>query len=231
VLACLATAAASAATPFSTLDPAGPSARAIAWLWWIMAGTSIAITLGMIALACHGTLRKSRSAGPSERTWLLGGGILFPSLVLSGFLGMGAYAGWSMADRLAAPPFTVQIRARQWHWEARYPETELPLVRSVNVVHIPAGVPVKFRVSSPDVIHSFWVPRLGGKVDAVPGRINEVRLQADRPGIYRGLCAEFCGAGHAQMMLEVHAHEASELARVLATLPQVGTPIDGGDPQ
>lgn len=136
MLACLATAAASAATPFSTLDPAGPSARAIAWLWWIMAGTSIAITLGMIALACHGTLRKSRSAGPSERTWLLGGGILFPSLVLSGFLGMGAYAGWSMADRLAAPPFTVQIRARQWHWEARYPETELPLVRSVNVVHI-----------------------------------------------------------------------------------------------
>jgi len=222
LLASLPAASAGAASPFSTLDPAGPVARIIARLWWIMAGASVAITLGMIALALYCAVHPSRPAALDARKWLLGGGILFPSVVLLALLGGGAYAGWVMAARLAPPPFVVQVQARQWYWEARYPETDRPQARSVNVVHIPAAMPVEFRVSTPDVIHSFWVPRLGGKVDAVPGRINVIRLQADRPGIYRGLCAEFCGAGHAQMMLDVHAHDAARLPDVLAALPEDG---------
>jgi cytochrome c oxidase subunit 2 len=81
------------------------------------------------------------------------------------------------------------------------------------IVHIPAGEPVDFHITSRDVIHSFWIPRLGGKMDAIPGRINILRLQADAPGIYRGVCAEFCGVGHALMPFEVHAHDASEFTR------------------
>jgi cytochrome c oxidase subunit 2 len=98
----------------------------------------------------------------------------------------------------------VQVSASQWWWALRY-DTEQPArtFTSANEIHIPVGQPVRFELSSTDVIHSFWVPKLGGKIDVIPGQTNVTWLQADRPGISRGQCAVFCGTEHARMALRV----------------------------
>ncbi len=85
-----------------------------------------------------------------------------------------------------------------------------------NVLHLPAGTPVDIEVTSVDVIHAFWVPRLAGKIDAVPGHVNRLRIQADQPGRYEALCNEFCGVGHAGMRFTVIAHRPEEFSAALA---------------
>ena len=89
-------------------------------------------------------------------------------------------------------------------------------VTTKNVLHLPAGTPVDIVVTSQDVIHAFWVPRLAGKIDAVPGRVNRLRIQADQPGRYEGLCNEFCGLGHAGMRFTVIVHRPEEFSAALA---------------
>jgi cytochrome c oxidase subunit 2 len=89
-----------------------------------------------------------------------------------------------------------------WWWEVRYPDHE---VTTANEIYIPAGQPVNFRLTTNDVIHSFWVPELNGKIDMIPGKTNTLWLQAAEPGIYRGLCTEFCGLQHAKMQYLVIA--------------------------
>src|SRR5690606_6054197 len=108
---------------------------------------------------------------------------------------------------------------RQWQWDVAYPDAPGAAKASVNVLHIPVGRPVDVHVTTADVIHSFWVPRLGGKIDAIPGRTNVVRLQADHAGVFHGVCAEFCGTAHAAMRMQVEAHEDGALADALAALP------------
>jgi cytochrome c oxidase subunit 2 len=102
----------------------------------------------------------------------------------------------------AAPPHAlpVTVRGWQWWWEFRYPSLD---VVTANELHLPLGQPVVFTLEGPDVIHSFWVPQLGGKRDVVPGRVNQVILTPERAGEYWGQCAEFCGASHANMGLRV----------------------------
>jgi cytochrome c oxidase subunit II len=102
----------------------------------------------------------------------------------------------------AAPPgaLQVEVRGQQWWWEYRYPELG---VVTANELHLPAGRPVVLRLEGPDVIHSFWVPQLGGKRDVIPGRHNRLELTPEQPGEYWGQCAEFCGASHANMGMRV----------------------------
>ena len=102
----------------------------------------------------------------------------------------------------SAPPgaLGITVRAWQWWWEFRYPS--LGIV-TANEMHVPAGRPIRLRLEGPDVIHSFWVPQLGGKRDVVPGRINYLTFTPDAPGEYLGQCAEFCGTSHANMRLRV----------------------------
>jgi len=101
----------------------------------------------------------------------------------------------------------IDVTGHQWRWEVSYPGTG---VRLDNELHIPAGQPVHIHLRASDVIHSFWVPRLAGKLDAIPGRTNVLRLEADEPGIYHGQCAEFCGLNHAHMQFTVQAHAPAE---------------------
>ena len=118
-------------------------------------------------------------------------------------------------EQIERPPLAVQANGRMWVWEFSYPSVEGPSL-TTNVLHIPAGEIVDVRVTSSDVIHSFWSPRLAGKIDAVPGHENVVRLTAERPGTYRGVCAEFCGVGHTQMHFTVIAHPPEEYEQALA---------------
>lgn len=207
------------AGPLSVLDPAGPGAGPITQVWWWMFWGGCAITLAMTALGLAAVRRRNPRADATpaaERRWLIGGGLVLPGLVIAALLLWGLRAGHALLPLPgAAPVFTVEVLARQWQWEAQYPEHPRA-ARTPNRIDIPAGQPVDVRVRTADVIHGFWVPRLGGKIDAIPGRTNVVRLQADAPGIYRGVCAEYCGTGHARMPVEVHAHAPEALAARMA---------------
>ena len=143
-----------------------------------------------------------RALGP-ERT-MFWGGLVIPLVILTALVA----AAFVLGERLLAhprepAPLRVEAVARQWAWEFRYPGGRT----TTGTLHLPAGRDVDFAVVSDDVIHSFWIPRLGGKIDAIPGHENVVRLRADRPGSYGGVCAEFCGIGHAAMRFSVEAHE------------------------
>jgi cytochrome c oxidase subunit 2 len=108
---------------------------------------------------------------------------------------------------------TIFVIGHQWWWEVRYPGTTAV---TANEIHIPVRTPVRVKVRSDDVIHSFWVPRLNRKIDVLPGRTNAIELYADATGRYRGQCAEFCGLQHAHMGLWVYADPPAEFRRWLA---------------
>ena len=201
------------AGPLSTLEPSGPSAQAIATVWWWMLGASTLVLLAVVALWLL-AMRSRRDHAPEQarrvgRRWLVGGGLLLPTAAIVALVVFGSPAGLHQlplpgranADA-GGPPLRIDVHARQWAWELHYPEAG---VRLENELRLPVGRTVDLHVSSGDVIHSFWVPRLGGKLDAIPGRVQVVRLRADEAGRFLGQCAEFCGLGHAHMRMEVHA--------------------------
>lgn len=201
--------------PFSALDPAGPSARAVAGLWWSMFAFSTLVLLAVTGLWLYAMRRNpSPDEGDARRVHtrlIVGGGLVLPIASISLLLFFGIPIGHNM---LPLPPaegevIRIEVTGHQWWWEIRYPDTGITLK---DELHIPVGVPVDVHLTSADVIHSFWVPRLGGKLDAIPGRINVLRLEADKPGVYRGQCAEFCGLHHAHMKFTVEAHTADDFA-------------------
>lgn len=154
-----------------------------------------------------------RAFGP--RRTILWGGLVVPTIILAALV----TAALALGERLLATPrppddapLRIEAVARQWVWEFRYPGGAVTEGR----LHMPAGRDVDFTVTSVDVIHSFWIPRLGGKIDAIPGHETIVRLRADRPGVFGGVCAEFCGTGHAVMAFTVEAHEEAGFAAALA---------------
>lgn len=191
--------------PLSVLDPAGPAAREAALLWWWM----LLVAVLVWALVCGLWLRASRRRPTAARSaqqssglrWLLFGGVLLPGASIAALLAWGIPAGQRMAYADTDPSaLTIEVSARQWQWDVHYPDRG---VRLVDTLYLPAGEVVDIRLGSADVIHSFWIPRLGGKMDAVPGRIHRLRLRADEPGEYHGQCAEYCGIDHAFMRLRV----------------------------
>jgi cytochrome c oxidase subunit 2 len=105
---------------------------------------------------------------------------------------------------------TIEVTGEQWWWRVAYRPGSMEPIASANEINIPAGETVSLVLRSADVIHSFWVPALGGKVDMIPGRITRLELKADRAGIYRGQCAEYCGGPHALMALPVRAMPPAE---------------------
>lgn len=118
----------------------------------------------------------------------------------------------AVAQPSPAPALTVKVTAHDWWWEVRYEgpsDSDRPVV-TANEIHIPVGVPVRIELESVDVLHSFWVPQLAGKTQAIPGQVNTQWIQADAPGVYRGQCAAFCGAQHAHMGFEVVAQPPAQ---------------------
>lgn len=201
----------------SVLAPAGAAAAQITSLSWVLiAGAALIFTAVMLLLAL--AIRGRHHARPvRERVWVLGAGVVFPLVVLTALL------AWSMARTPAwmerPPPgaLIVGVTAHMWWWEVRYrdPASGQEVVLA-NELHLPAGKPVWLGLSSPDVIHSFWVPALGGKMDMVPGRVDQLMVQVDRPGNWRGQCAEYCGEQHARMALHVVAHAPADFDAWLA---------------
>jgi cytochrome c oxidase subunit 2 len=199
--------------PLSTLAPSGPTAGAIANLWWAMLAGSATIFALVIALFAQVIRRPGWGSGVSPARWIVLGGLALPAMVLTPLVAYALIAG----ERLLPLPGTrqrIEVEGRQWSWTFRYPGEGG--VKTVDVLHLPAGIPVDIAVSGLDVIHSFWIPRFAGKIDAVPGHVNVLRIQADEPGRYEGQCSEFCGIGHPRMRFAVIVHPANDFSAALA---------------
>jgi len=216
--------------PQSVLDPAGPFALPVSGLWWAMFAYALLVWLAIVLLWIVALRRqpKALSEAQSRRTslrWIVGGGVVFPMLSTSLLLTFGIPIGHRLLPLpTESAPLRIDITGRQWQWEVRYPDAGVVVS---GELHLPRGVPVDIHATSADVIHSFWVPRLGGKIDAIPGRTNVRRLQADRLGRFRGQCSEFCGRGHAHMVLGVTVHEPQAFAQWLAARQRSPAPGQG----
>lgn len=202
--------------PLSTLDPVGPAAAAIAEIWWVMlagAGLILAAVMGLVLVAFT---RFRGLIGFSAQGWLIGGGLVFPCVVLTALLVYALSAGQALISGRSEDIQRIDAVARQWQWTFRYPAAGQ--AASTDLLHLPAGRHVDLHVTSEDVIHSFWIPRLGGKIDAIPGRVTVIRLLAPVPGEYLAQCAEFCGPGHSTMTFVAQASPPEQYETVLSVL-------------
>lgn len=206
----------------SALDPAGSEADAVATLFWVMVAGGGLIWLLVVGLVIYASrLQKAPVSESTAGKVILFGGGIFPIVVLTALL---AYAVWLMP---AMRPWfggegeglrRIEITGEQFWWRVRYLDASgAVLHEAANEVHMPVGERVLFLLKAKDVIHSFWIPSIGGKMDAIPGRTNELQLEATKPGSYRGICAEFCGTSHALMAFTVQAMEPAEFDRWLAS--------------
>lgn len=191
----------------SALHPKGEVAGRIAEISWIMfigGAVIFLLVLGMLTLALYGPARARALLG--RRSLVVGAGIAFPLVVLTALLSYALKMVAVSAHADTQPAVRVEVLGEMWWWRVRYlDQAGRPLFETANDIRIPAGVPVEFILKSDNVIHSFWVPNLAGKLDMVPGQVNRLRVQAREPGFFRGQCAEYCGAQHARMMFDVQA--------------------------
>lgn len=203
----------------STLQGSGPASARISHLSWFMTILFLTITFIMWALIWWGFARRKGTVAEHApinegggHLWIAIGGMAIPLLVLSVLFVLGlnlltdfpihGMHGGQMADAQAMMKPEIEIVGHQWWWEIHYLNDDVSKqVTTANELHLPAGRPVNIEVVTHDVMHSFWIPALHGKVDLIPGHPNYIRIEASQPGSYTGQCAEFCGAQHAHMRL------------------------------
>jgi cytochrome c oxidase subunit 2 len=174
---------------------------------------SAIVVIIVTALVLIAVLRRGRSGAAPDtpllespgRGWI-SIGVGLSTVVLVGLV---VWTSMTMA-RIANPPIkpalSIDVRGHQWWWEFVYHNDDpSKIFTTANEIHIPVGKPVRFTLNGEDVIHTFWVPSLGGKIQIIPGQTNVTWLQADKPGVYRGQCSQFCGQQHAHMVFSVFA--------------------------
>jgi cytochrome c oxidase subunit 2 len=203
----------------SALDGKGPEARRIAGVSWLMFGLAAVVYVvvaGFIVIAIvRGRRRRDDrpkpAREPKDDTFIWFGGIVAPVLILAV---LAVVTIRTTQDLRAAEDgeLRIAVTAKRWWWDVRYPDAG---VATANEIHIPVGRPIDIELTSDNVIHSFWVPQLAGKVDTIPGQTNHLRLKATEPGTYRGACAEYCGIQHANMSYLVIADPPAEFDRWL----------------
>jgi cytochrome c oxidase subunit 2 len=207
----------------NTVSPASPQEQAITTLWWVMLGGA-AIGFGIIlVLLTLGWLRRRRENLPfgiGERGGarvVVGLGVATPVVLLSAlFIWSDVFVIKKTQPAAASSTaLTVNVIGKQWFWEFRYPDSGAV---TANELHIPVHTRVNVVGTTADVIHSFWVPELNRKIDLIPGRRNRVTLDADRTGVFRGQCAEFCGLQHAHMAVLVFVQSRRDFESWLANM-------------
>jgi len=212
------------AAPLQYLTGAGDKATPVVFLTWGLIIISISVIL-IIGLLLAGAIwrRPGEDWTPGARTalkshegglnWLwIGVGISTLVLLFSVVWTVKVLA--EIQAPTPKPAVTIEITGRQWWWQVRYlSDDNARQFVTANEIHIPVGAPVRLKLVGGDVIHSFWVPQLAGKMDAIPGQTNETWFEASAPGVYRGQCTEYCGLQHAHMSFLVVAQPASEFRR------------------
>ncbi|HJQ42419.1 MAG TPA: cytochrome c oxidase subunit II, partial [Jatrophihabitantaceae bacterium] len=187
-----------AAWPF---DAAGSEAHRLVSVWWLLIALGTAVAVIVLAAVVVALFRRPRDAdedakASTHRRFIIGGGLVLPVVVLS----IVAVATVDSTATLRRPPsadaLRVEVVAEQWFWRLDYPDAG---VTTANELRLPVGRPVALHLRSNDVVHSFWVPQLAGKLDVVPGSPATLTFTPQATGTFRGECAEFCGLQHANM--------------------------------
>ncbi|MQB01019.1 MAG: cytochrome c oxidase subunit II [Actinobacteria bacterium] len=219
--------------PLSALDPAGPGAARIERLWWILFWIATIVFAAVVGLILYSLRHGRRDLTPDidkdEAQWgdrfIAVVGVVIPVLILlGGFIySLGEMNALATHDD-EGPALDIEVVSHNWWWEVRYPNGAV----TANEIHIPTGERIRLTLTTADVIHSFWVPRLQAKMDHVPGSENQMWIEADEPGIYRGQCAEFCGLQHAHMAFFVEAESPEDFDRWYENAASsASTPSDG----
>lgn len=199
----------------SVLHPMGNDASVISGMAWLLFGGGALIFISVMFLLWFSLRNGRRPVRPA--VWLIGAGILFPVTVLSSLLIYSVTRSQQLTPPMSQDALVISVTAKMWWWEVRYRDGATGKdVTLANEIHVPVGRPVYFALTSDDVIHSFWVPALAGKVDMLPGRITRLRATATKAGVLRGQCAEYCGEQHARMALHVVAEPPEEFDAWLA---------------
>ncbi|MAG36180.1 MAG: cytochrome c oxidase subunit II [Dehalococcoidia bacterium] len=200
--------------PQTTLVPSGLNASLINDLFgpifWMATGVFVVVE----AILLFAVFRYRRRAGDDRvpeqvhgNTTLEIGWTIAPAILVVIIVALTFNTQRRLVEANESPTMTVEVIGHQWWWEFRYPDQDIV---TANELHVPLGEVVALDVSSSDVIHSFWVPKLAGKADAVPGHVNQMWLRADEAGIYFGQCAELCGIQHALMRFRVVAQPRAD---------------------
>jgi len=223
----------------SAVDAAGPASGATESLWWFFFWLLLAIFVIVIAFLCGSLGRRHRGINqePLERTHtpspatesrlssIVGGATAVTVIILLALLVISVGVGKTTYGPGVKSPMTVEVTGNQWWWYVRYMnDVSSDIVVTANEIHIPVGQPVMIRETSHDVIHSFWVPNLQGKRDLIPSRVTAEWIQADRPGRFRGQCAEFCGLQHAHMAFWVVAEPQAQFKQWMDSQLQPAVP-------
>jgi cytochrome c oxidase subunit 2 len=208
------------AGPLSTLAPSGPAAASIAGLWWTMLAGSAVLFALVLVLFLLVFRRPGWGSGVSPARWIVLGGLVLPAVILIPLVCYALYAGQQLLPLPGHAPQRIEAIAKQWSWTFRYPDQGG--IETQDVLHMPAGTPVDIVVTSEDVVHAFWIPRFAGKIDAVPGHATHLRVQADQPGQYDGLCNQFCGLGHAGMHFTVIVDRPEDFSAALKAAAATG---------
>lgn len=188
--------------PQSALHPVSEAAEAIATLWWVMfavLAVAFVIVMAFVLFAIRRPRTPTEAPGGNMR-FVIVSGIVIPGVILVGLLVYSLQTTVALRRSVTGP--LIEVTGFQWWWDVRYPGHGIV---TANEIHIPVGQPVRLKLRAHDVVHSFWIPNLHGKIDMLPEVVNDFWIEADRPGIWRGQCAEFCGRQHALMAFKVVA--------------------------
>ncbi|QDS92836.1 Cytochrome c oxidase subunit 2 precursor [Roseimaritima multifibrata] len=187
----------------SALDTAGKGAEKISELFYWMAGGASVIWIVVIGLVIYAIY--SRREHPLRMTrWLvIGGGAVVPVIVLTLLLSYGLALLPDLQRPAPAGSPVIEVVGVRWWWRVIYRDAAGDRIETANEIYLPVDQPVEFQLTSEDVIHSFWIPTLGGKVDMMPGRTTRLKLHPTQEGVFSGVCAEYCGTAHSQMRFRV----------------------------
>jgi cytochrome c oxidase subunit 2 len=204
----------------SSLSPAGPQAKSIEWLYWLIFWICLVVFV-LVMILFGGASARSRidqaemapvlhesETEPKDHIarFFVSGAVAVTVITLFVVLGLSVVTGKSVTGLESKNPVSIEVTGHQWWWEARYPHPQADLtVVTANEIHVPVGTPITVLTASRDVIHSFWAPNLNGKRDLLPGYQTAFTFEVNDPGIYHGQCAEYCGEQHAHMGFEIVA--------------------------
>jgi cytochrome c oxidase subunit 2 len=199
------------------LNPAGPQASNIEWLYWVLFWILLVVFVLTVAGFARAAARTHTSAtemlpimkdpeGDERAKWAVGSAVTITVLTLFAVLFMSVITGKKVEGLTSKNPITIQVTGHRWWWEVTYPNPQADqTITTANEIHVPVGKPIVILTNSADVIHSFWAPSINGKRDLLPGYSSAFWVQIDQPGVYHGQCAEFCGLQHAHMGFSIIA--------------------------
>jgi cytochrome c oxidase subunit 2 len=200
----------------STVAPAGPKSAWVSNAWWILCGVAAFVCIVVIVLAVGAVVFRRRpkkvdTEGGQRQVVVFG--LIIPAVIFAATFALSLTGIAVNAQPPSQDRVTVHVVGHQWWWGVKYPKAG---VTTANEIHVPTGEPVRLQLTTDDVIHSFWVPQITPKMDLIPHRPNTTWFRVDKPGVYRGQCAEYCGVEHAHMAFEVIAQPRAQFEKWLA---------------